>query len=167
MTTPTDTSPLPSSIPTVRVHGRYRGPDGRSLSGTVTFTPPGLLTFPASDLFIAGPVVAALDENGGFSVSLPATDAPDMNPSGWAWTVKENLAGVVGAGPSPCCCPRTSRTWTLPTWRRLTRPPRTTCLCPAPRSTRGAAPRRHPWVSITTGTPSTTPGPFWASRTRP
>ncbi|MFE7660568.1 collagen-like domain-containing protein [Streptomyces celluloflavus] len=97
MTTPTDTSPLPSSIPTVRVHGRYRGPDGRSLSGTVTFTPPGLLTFPASDLFIAGPVVAALDENGGFSVSLPATDAPDMNPSGWAWTVKENLAGVVGA----------------------------------------------------------------------
>ncbi len=97
MTTPTDTSPLPSSIPTVRVHGRYRGPDGRSLSGTVTFTPPGLLTFPASDLFVAGPVVAALDENGGFSVSLPATDAPDMNPSGWAWTVKENLAGVVGA----------------------------------------------------------------------
>ncbi|MEU3448520.1 hypothetical protein AB0H29_15030 [Streptomyces thermolilacinus] len=97
MTTPTDTSPLPSSIPTVRVHGRYRGPDGRSLSGTITFTAPGLLTFPASDLFVAGPVVATLDENGAFSVTLPATDAPDMNPSGWAWTVKENLAGVVGS----------------------------------------------------------------------
>ncbi|WP_446038828.1 collagen-like triple helix repeat-containing protein [Streptomyces sp. SID1121] len=97
MTTPTDPNPLPSAIPTVRVHGRYRGPDGRSLSGTVTFTTPGLLTFPASDLFVAGPVVAALDENGAFSVTLPATDAPDMNPSGWAYTAKENLAGVVGS----------------------------------------------------------------------
>ncbi|MFE1961348.1 hypothetical protein [Streptomyces sp. NPDC059479] len=97
MTTPTDPSPLPSTIPTVRVHGWYRGLDGRSLNGTVTFSAPGLLTFPVSDLFIAGPVVATLDENGSFAVNLPATDAPDMNPSGWAYTVKENLAGVVGS----------------------------------------------------------------------
>ncbi|MFF4495525.1 hypothetical protein [Streptomyces sp. NPDC001546] len=91
------TTPLPAEIPTVRVHGQYRGPDGRALAGTVTFTAPGLLTFPASDLFIGGPVVATLDETGAFSVSLPATDAPQMNPSGWAWAVKENLAGIVGS----------------------------------------------------------------------
>ncbi|WP_330174544.1 collagen-like protein [Streptomyces sp. NBC_01498] len=97
MNTPTDPNPLPPTIPTVGVHGRYRRPDGRPLSGTITFTAPGLLTFPASDLFLAGPVVAALDENGAFSVTLPATDAPDMNPTGWAYTVKENLAGVVGS----------------------------------------------------------------------
>ncbi|WP_327254091.1 hypothetical protein [Streptomyces sp. NBC_01244] len=91
------TTPLPAEIPTVRVHGQYRGPDGRALAGTITFTAPGLLTFPASDLFIGGPVVATLDETGAFSVTLPATDAPQMNPSGWAWAVKENLAGIVGS----------------------------------------------------------------------
>ncbi|WP_234336067.1 right-handed parallel beta-helix repeat-containing protein [Streptomyces sp. NRRL S-920] len=87
---------LPASIPTVTVHGTYLGPDGRPLAGTVTFNAPSMLTFPASDVFIAGPVVAPLDENGRFSVRLPATDAPDMQPSGWAYLVKENLSGVIG-----------------------------------------------------------------------
>ncbi|WP_327253174.1 hypothetical protein [Streptomyces sp. NBC_01244] len=88
--------PIPGTIPTVKVRGTYFGPDGRSLLGTITFTIPALLTFPDSDLFIAGPVVAQLDENGHFEVTLPATDAPGMNPSGWSYTVKENLTGVVG-----------------------------------------------------------------------
>ncbi|MER5258528.1 hypothetical protein ABT044_33065, partial [Streptomyces sp. NPDC002855] len=87
---------LPANIPTVTVHGTYLGPDARALSGTVTFTAPSLLTFPDSDLFIAGPVVAPLDENGRFQVKLPATDAPNMDPSGWSYTVKENLSGVIG-----------------------------------------------------------------------
>ncbi|MFE0692767.1 hypothetical protein [Streptomyces sp. NPDC058869] len=84
--------------------GTYLGWDGRSLKGTVTFTGPGLVTFPESDLFIAGPVVATLDDlgrivdsDGNIGVRLPATDSPDMNPSGWAYTVKENLTGVTGA----------------------------------------------------------------------
>ncbi|QAY26943.1 minor tail protein [Streptomyces phage Shawty] len=95
---------LPNEIPTVRVTGTYRGPDGRALKGTVTFTGPPLLTFSESDLFIAGPVVATLDEagqiidaDGNIGVHLPATDAPNMNPTGWLWTVKENLTGVTGA----------------------------------------------------------------------
>ncbi|MFJ8386227.1 hypothetical protein ACIQ9Q_17215 [Streptomyces sp. NPDC094438] len=78
------------------VHGTYLGPDARPLAGTVTFSAPSMLTFPDADLFIAGPVVAALDENGHFQVRLPATDAPNMNPSGWAYVVKENLSGVIG-----------------------------------------------------------------------
>ncbi|MFF3086363.1 hypothetical protein ACFVRB_15135 [Streptomyces nojiriensis] len=87
---------LPVNIPTVTVHGTYVGPDARPLAGTVTFSAPNMLTFPDSDLFIAGPVVAVLDENGRFEVRLPATDAPGMNPSGWAYVVKENLSGVIG-----------------------------------------------------------------------
>lgn len=94
---------LPVEIPTVRVTGTYRGPDGRALKGTVTFTGPPLLTFAESDLFVAGPVVATLDEagqiidaDGNIGVHLPATDAPNMNPTGWTWTVKENLTGVTG-----------------------------------------------------------------------
>ncbi|MEW2406476.1 hypothetical protein [Streptomyces griseoviridis] len=97
MTIPIETYPLPPSIATVKVRGQYRGPDGRGLQGTVTFTGPGLLTFPDADLFIAGPVVARLDEFGAFSVTLPATDNEGMNPSDWSYTVKENLTGVTGA----------------------------------------------------------------------
>nr|BEK66824.1 hypothetical protein KPHV_40510 [Kitasatospora purpeofusca] len=88
---------LPATIPTVRVHGRYLGPDGKPLNGTVTFSPPALLTFSTSDVFVAGPVVAVLDEFGRFSVTLPATDAPGMVPDGWAYSVRENLTGVVGS----------------------------------------------------------------------
>lgn len=95
---------LPSAIPTVRVTATYLGPDGRPLKGTVTFTGPGLLTFAESNLFLAGPVVGTLDElgqlidaAGNVGVTLPATDAPDMNPTDWAWVVKESLTGVVGS----------------------------------------------------------------------
>jgi hypothetical protein len=95
---------IPSAIPTVRVTAEYNGPDGRALKGTVTFSGPPLLTFPESNLFIAGPVVATLNElgqivdaDGNIGVRLPATDSPDMNPSGWTYTVKETLTGVTGS----------------------------------------------------------------------
>ncbi|GLW03698.1 hypothetical protein [Streptomyces lavendulae] len=97
---------LPVNIPTVTVHGTYVGPDARALAGTVTFSAPNMLTFPDSDLFIAGPVVAVLDENGRFEVKLPATDAPGMNPSGWAYVVKENLSGVIGGRTFSLLLPR-------------------------------------------------------------
>ncbi|MFF5582727.1 hypothetical protein [Streptomyces hygroscopicus] len=35
-----------------------------------------------------------LDATGAFEVALPATDAPGMNPSGWSYSVAEQLAGV-------------------------------------------------------------------------
>ncbi|MET8691735.1 hypothetical protein ABZV65_04215 [Streptomyces bauhiniae] len=95
--------PLPSEIPTVRVTGTYLGPGGRPLKGTITFTGPPMLKFPESDVFLAGPVVGTLDEaghlidpDGNLGVTLPATDAPDMTPTGWAYTVKVALTGVVG-----------------------------------------------------------------------
>ncbi|MFE9256512.1 hypothetical protein [Streptomyces sp. NPDC006879] len=87
---------LPAEIPTVTVHGTYLGPDGRPLAGTVTFSAPSMLVFADSDVFVAGPVVSTLDENGRFQVTLPATNAPNMQPTGWAYVVKENLSGVIG-----------------------------------------------------------------------
>ncbi|MER5638418.1 hypothetical protein ABT095_15835 [Kitasatospora sp. NPDC002227] len=63
----------------------------------MTITGPPVLTFAVADVFVAGPVVATLDGTGRFSVVLPATDAPDMNPSNWAYVVKENLSGVIGS----------------------------------------------------------------------
>ncbi|MFE3905424.1 hypothetical protein ACFXPY_35345 [Streptomyces sp. NPDC059153] len=90
---------LPENIPTVTVTGRYLAPNGRPLTGSVTFRAPAVLTFPDSDVILGGPVVATLNASGqlevdGGPVVLPATDAPDMDPTGWSYTVTEQLAGV-------------------------------------------------------------------------
>ncbi|MGW0756121.1 hypothetical protein ACWD1Y_06470 [Streptomyces sp. NPDC002814] len=55
---------------------------------------PSLVTFGAYDVILGGPVTVPLDATGAFEVVLPATDAPGMNPSGWSYTVAEQLAGV-------------------------------------------------------------------------
>ncbi len=90
---------LPENIPTVTVTGRYLAPNGRPLTGSVTFRAPAVLTFPDSDVILGGPVVATLNASGqlevdGGPVVLPATDAPDMDPTGWSYIVTEQLAGV-------------------------------------------------------------------------
>ncbi|WP_371787414.1 hypothetical protein [Streptomyces albidoflavus] len=90
---------LPENIPTVTVTGRYLAPNGRPLTGSVTFRAPAVLTFPDSDVILGGPVVATLNAAGqlevdGGPVVLPATDAPGMDPTGWSYTVTEQLAGV-------------------------------------------------------------------------
>ncbi len=85
---------LPENIPSVTVRGRFLDPSGRPLSGAVTFRAPAQLTFPQSDVILGGPVVAQLDAQGSIEVTLPATDAPDMDPSGWAYIVAEQLAGI-------------------------------------------------------------------------
>ncbi|MGW3511170.1 hypothetical protein [Streptomyces sp. NPDC000994] len=85
---------LPEGIPTVTVTGRYLTPDGRPLSGRVIWRAP-LLVFPAPyDVILGAPVTATLDAQGRFEVELPATDAPGMNPTGWAYTVAEQLDGI-------------------------------------------------------------------------
>ncbi|MFH9295614.1 hypothetical protein [Streptomyces sp. NPDC017520] len=85
---------LPEAIPTVRVTGRFLTPEGKPLAGQVIFRAPGMVTFPDSDVILGGPVAAPLDSTGAFEIVLPATDAPDMNPSGWSYSVAEQLAGV-------------------------------------------------------------------------
>lgn len=85
---------LPESIPAVTVSGRYLTPDGTPLSGKVVFRAPALLTFSEADVMLSGPVTAPLDSTGAFAATLPATDAPGMDPVGWSYTVSEQLAGV-------------------------------------------------------------------------
>ncbi|MFF2807469.1 collagen-like protein [Streptomyces sp. NPDC058000] len=85
---------LPKSIPAVTVTARYLSPDGRPLSGSVTFRAPAQLTFPAADVILGGPVVVSLDAQGQISAPLPATDAPGMIPDGWSYTVTESLSGI-------------------------------------------------------------------------
>ncbi|WKK26886.1 hypothetical protein QZH56_15570 [Streptomyces olivoreticuli] len=85
---------LPDSIPTVTLTGRFLSPTGQPLSGTVTVRAPAQLTFPAADVILGGPVVAQLDAQGQITATLPATDAPGMDPSGWSYTVTETLSGI-------------------------------------------------------------------------
>ncbi|WP_411129920.1 phage tail protein [Streptomyces sp. x-19] len=85
---------LPESIPTVTITGRFLSPDGRPLSGSVTFRAPAQITFPDADVILGGPVVAQLDAQGQISATLPATDAPNMDPAGWSYAVAEQLVGI-------------------------------------------------------------------------
>lgn len=85
---------LPDSIPVVTVTGRFLSPDGRPLSGSVVFRAPSQITFPEADVILGGPVVAQLDAQGQIAVTLPATDAPGMDPTGWSYTVTEALSGI-------------------------------------------------------------------------
>ncbi|MGW7416142.1 collagen-like triple helix repeat-containing protein [Streptomyces sp. NPDC054863] len=76
------------------VSGRFLTPDGHPLSGSVTFRAPAQITFPAADVILGGPVVAQLDAQGQISATLPATDSGGMDPSGWSYTVAEQLVGI-------------------------------------------------------------------------
>lgn len=81
----------------VTLTGRYETATGAPETGTVTFTPSTTLQSATSDLIIQpAPVTATLDNTGSFSVSLLATDAATVAPSGWTYTVAERL-GPTGA----------------------------------------------------------------------
>ncbi|MFE4367950.1 MULTISPECIES: collagen-like domain-containing protein [unclassified Streptomyces] len=90
---------LPASVPTVTLHGKYLGPDGRPLAGSVEFLAPTPLTFPEAEAFVTGPVVIPLDAEGGFTVTLPATDTTGSNPTDWAYWVAERLQGMADRKP--------------------------------------------------------------------
>ncbi|MEW1550957.1 hypothetical protein [Streptomyces tsukubensis] len=55
---------------------------------------PTPLTFPDAQAFITGPLVLPLSAEGGFSVSLPATDVAGQNPTEWSYWVTEKLQGM-------------------------------------------------------------------------
>ncbi|MFB6806609.1 hypothetical protein [Streptomyces sp. NPDC056387] len=76
------------------LRARFLAPDGTPLSGALVFRAPATLTFPAADVILGGPVTVQLDAQGSVEVTLPATDAPDMDPGGWAYIVTEQLSGI-------------------------------------------------------------------------
>jgi hypothetical protein len=76
----------------VTLTGRYQTPTGGPETGTVTFTPATTLQSSSSTIIIQPqPVTATLDGTGSFSVSLLATDATGVTPTGWTYTVSEKL----------------------------------------------------------------------------
>lgn len=78
--TTADTNDLPDRVPT---------------GGRVTVTPSitHVVHKPTGDVIFATPDPIELDDDGHFDVSLVAVDSPDLNPTGWHYTVRVEVPG--------------------------------------------------------------------------
>lgn len=76
--------PLPASVTLVPIHGKILRTDanGTPAIGSVAFVPPQALRDTTGNV-VLGPTryTVALDAGGEFTISLPATDDPDITPS--------------------------------------------------------------------------------------
>ena len=85
---------LPTSWQTVRVFGTYKRFDmGEAAHGAVTFEPV-LVTAPEGagrTVVLPKPRTVTLDAAGKIDIQLPATDDPDIAPTGWAYHVTEKI----------------------------------------------------------------------------
>lgn len=86
---------LPPDANVVVLTATYVGEDGEPVSGSLTFIPSiSALRLPADDVMIRlRQTRAELDAAGDLSVTLLATDDPDMIPVGWHYDVVERIDG--------------------------------------------------------------------------
>lgn len=85
---------LPAEYDQVTVHGRYTYLNGSPVAGEIVFA--GKIVATASEsrtTIVPAPIGVRLDPDGQFSISLPATDDPDVTPNGWTYTVTERFPG--------------------------------------------------------------------------
>lgn len=87
--------PLPANFQTCTVTGKFIDIQGNPVSGSLTFTPQptALLDQDVTTIIVTKPFTATLDSSGAFSIVLPATDDPDINPVDWTYAVSENFLG--------------------------------------------------------------------------
>jgi hypothetical protein len=84
---------FPAALTVVPLHGRILKANSASTpaSGTVTFRIEQHLRDTADNILLAPTTLTAtLDDAGEFTISLPATDDPDVTPSGWTYVVHVN-----------------------------------------------------------------------------
>lgn len=79
--------PLPAGVETVTVSGTLTRPDGTWCQGSLRFTAPDVATVAEDNAVLGGPVDVALVD-GAFSVTLAATDATGIDPTGWTYKVE-------------------------------------------------------------------------------
>lgn len=85
---------LTPNLSTVTVSGTYVDLQGTAIAGQVKFTPRSVLIDSAFDqIIIPNTITVTLDANGSFSVALPATDDPDITPTGFTYRVEESFSG--------------------------------------------------------------------------
>jgi hypothetical protein len=90
----------PSNVALVTLTGTWADlSDGTPAAGTVSFTPSVVIqdgTSVPPVIMLPQPQTVTLDAGGQISVQLMANDDPAVSPSGWVWTVIENIAGCAG-----------------------------------------------------------------------
>ncbi|MFH8926379.1 hypothetical protein ACH4D4_04920 [Streptomyces pristinaespiralis] len=110
--------PLPPGLSTVTVTGTYTHPDGSPFTGKVLFTPePAILTSAAHGVLVLG-TVEATAVAGVVSVTLLATDDPDVTPVDWTYLVQErwyNAPGRTYAISLPAAAPAVDLSGIAPT----------------------------------------------------
>lgn len=79
----------------VEVRGTYLLADDTPAAGRVVFTPRAAVVNDNADgnLLIGADVVATLDAQGSFTVTLQASDDVAIDPSGWTYAVQEEITG--------------------------------------------------------------------------
>lgn len=86
---------FPADWTQIRVYGTYLMRDGSAASGQVVFSSPQIVVADGA-IVLPKDFIAPLDSAGAISLLLPATDDPDVTPQGWAYTVREHIAGTPG-----------------------------------------------------------------------
>ena len=82
--TESDTNDLPDRVPV---------PAGSTISFEPSISYVIVESSPKRDIIFATPETVMLDDDGGFSVKLVACDSPNLNPTGWYYTVRLNVPG--------------------------------------------------------------------------
>jgi hypothetical protein len=83
--------PLPPDYNTVPVFCKYAYLDGTVPTGTVKFKGKGVAVSDAYNTVIMPTEISVELVDGEFTVNLPATDDPDIQPNGWTYTVTEQF----------------------------------------------------------------------------
>lgn len=84
---------LATSLTTVTVTGNYVDYEGNAIAGQIRFTLGDVLRNGTDDQMIAPSSIVVPLSAGAFSVTLPATNDPDIVPNPFTYTVEESFPG--------------------------------------------------------------------------
>lgn len=82
----------PAGWDLVNITGTYIGKNGVPCVGSVTLSSPQLL-LRSGTIVPAADITFTLNSSGSFTGQIPATDDPNAQPSGWVYTVTEDVPG--------------------------------------------------------------------------
>jgi len=84
---------LGANLTTVQITGTYVDYEGNAIAGQIRFSTSQVLRNGTDDQMVAPSVVVVPLTNGSFSVTLPATNDPDVVPNPFTYAVEESFAG--------------------------------------------------------------------------
>lgn len=85
---------LPGNLSTITLTGNYVDFSGTAIAGQVQITlSEVLINSAANRIIIPSTITAILDSNGSFSLTVPVTNDPDINPAAFDYTFEEAFLG--------------------------------------------------------------------------